>query len=298
MNPHREDDSPPLDQNGLPIGYPSQRRNAISGPSLRDPGRVEMRAVLSEMYGFAPQLSPNTSLSDYQRDCVPPSGVLIRPQWTEDFAFVPRSGPVHHDAEGSGNLEDGDHSSPTQGLNSPDDVEIYDQAADDQEEITVYSDFDSDAIDDEIMEEIALRVESEESDEEQEEDEKEEEEQEQEPSRNESSRSFWQDSTLAWARDSLVQVRVDSDFPDYVATEQALAYRVVVSLGEGDVGISILELAFRADKEKAPYRTWRYWEDLQPYTDDALVMDEYEERRARNLSRRREMLAVERVNDE
>ncbi len=92
-----------------------------------------------------------------------------------------------------------------------------------------------------------------------EEKEKEEEvEEEEEASRNEAARPFWQSSTLAWAQDSLVQVRVDSEFPDWVTTEQALAYRVVVSIEETDVGISVLELAFRTDNDKAPYRVWHF----------------------------------------
>ena len=104
-----------------------------------------------------------------------------------------------------------------------------------------------------------MSEESEEKKEEEEEvEEEEEEEEEEEDSQNEAAPPFWQNSTLAWAQDSLVQVRVDSEFADWVATEQALAYRVVVSIEERNVGVSVLELAFRTDNDKAPYRVWHF----------------------------------------
>ena len=95
-----------------------------------------------------------------------------------------------------------------------------------------------------------------------------------------------------------MQVRGDSEFADWVATEQALAYRVVVSIEERNVGVSVLELAFRTDNDKAPYRIWCLWEYLQPYTDDETITTEYEERRARGLSQRHDVLAAEVVSTE
>ncbi len=55
MIPPRNDRLHPCDQYGLPVGYPSHRRNAVSGTSLRDIGHVQIPAVFSKFHGFTPK---------------------------------------------------------------------------------------------------------------------------------------------------------------------------------------------------------------------------------------------------